>query len=79
MAGNLYLAYTSAFRVLFCTENQKDRNTRWLCCCFFGSGVTGIIFIFFKLGAKFDVELFSLLAMNATALLLNKLSVKKGI
>ncbi len=41
----------------------------------FGAGVASIIFILSELGAKFDVELFSLLAMNATVPLLNKLSL----
>lgn len=42
----------------------------------FGAGTAALIFILTQVGARFDVELFSLLAMNATGLLLNKLSLK---
>ena len=40
--------------------------------------IAAFIFILTEIGAKFDVELFSLLAMNAVVPLLNKLSVKRG-
>lgn len=45
----------------------------------FGAGVAGIIFILTELGAKFDVELLSLLVMNATVPLLNKSSLKREV
>ncbi|MFH1127883.1 MAG: RnfABCDGE type electron transport complex subunit D [Candidatus Omnitrophota bacterium] len=44
----------------------------------FGACVAGVIFVLSELGAKFDVELFSLLAMNFTVSLFNKLLPKKG-
>lgn len=44
----------------------------------FGSSVAGLIFVLTEIGAGFDVELFSLLAINASVLLLNKLSPDKG-
>lgn len=44
----------------------------------FGAGVATIIFILTEVGVKFDVELFSLLIMNATVPLLNKLSLTRG-
>jgi Na+-translocating ferredoxin:NAD+ oxidoreductase RnfD subunit len=42
----------------------------------FGAGTAALIFILTEAGVKFDVELFSLLAMNVTVPLLNKLSFK---
>jgi len=44
----------------------------------FGAGVAVLIFILTAVGARFDVELFSLLAMNIAVPLLNKLPQKKG-
>ncbi|MEI6832214.1 MAG: RnfABCDGE type electron transport complex subunit D [Candidatus Omnitrophota bacterium] len=44
----------------------------------FGAGTAALIFILTETGVKFDVELFSLLAMNITVSLLNKLSSKQG-
>ncbi|MFA6357901.1 MAG: RnfABCDGE type electron transport complex subunit D [Candidatus Omnitrophota bacterium] len=44
----------------------------------FGAGLAGLIFVLTEFGARFDVELFSLLAMNAVVPLLNKLSLTKG-
>ncbi|HTZ11296.1 MAG TPA: RnfABCDGE type electron transport complex subunit D [Candidatus Margulisiibacteriota bacterium] len=44
----------------------------------FGAGAAALIFILTETGMKFDVELLSLLVMNATVPLLNKLSTRKG-
>jgi len=44
----------------------------------FGASVAGLIFVLTEIGARFDVELFSLLAMNAAAPLFKNLIVKKG-
>lgn len=44
----------------------------------FGAGIAGLIFFLTEFGVKFDVELLSLLAMNLTVPLLNKLSTTKG-
>lgn len=44
----------------------------------FGAGTAALIFILTEAGVKFDVELFSLLAMNVTVPLLNRLSPIKG-
>lgn len=44
----------------------------------FGAGTATLVFILTQAGVKFDVELFSLLAMNALVPLLNKLSPIKG-
>ena len=44
----------------------------------FGLAVAVLIFIMTEIGARFDVELFSLLAMNVTVPLLNRIQLKKG-
>jgi Na+-translocating ferredoxin:NAD+ oxidoreductase RnfD subunit len=44
----------------------------------FGAGTAAFIFILTEAGVKFDVELFSLLVMNISVSLLNKLSPTKG-
>lgn len=44
----------------------------------FGAGLAALIFVLTEAGVKFDVELFSLLVMNATVPLLNKLPAGKG-
>lgn len=43
----------------------------------FGAGTAVLIFILTTIGVRFDVELFSLLAMNMFVPLLNKVSLKK--
>jgi Na+-translocating ferredoxin:NAD+ oxidoreductase RnfD subunit len=45
----------------------------------FGSGIAALIFILTEIGVKFDIELFSLLAMNLAVPFLNKLYVKKEV
>jgi len=44
----------------------------------FGAGVAALIFFLTEAGVRFDAELFSLLALNATVPLLNKIYSKKG-
>jgi len=44
----------------------------------FGAGTAALIFILTERGVRFDVELLSLLAMNATVPLLNRLTPAKG-
>lgn len=44
----------------------------------FGAGVSALIFILTEWGVRFDVELFSLLAMNITVPILNILPHKEG-
>lgn len=44
----------------------------------FGATTAALIFILTEQGVKFDAELFSLLVMNATVPLLNKIHIKKG-
>lgn len=43
----------------------------------FGAGIAGLIFMLTWSGLRFDAELFSLLAMNATVPLLNKLTKER--
>jgi Na+-translocating ferredoxin:NAD+ oxidoreductase RnfD subunit len=43
----------------------------------FGAGIAVLIFILTELGARFDVELFSLLFLNAVVLFFNKATPKK--
>ncbi|MCM8831700.1 MAG: RnfABCDGE type electron transport complex subunit D [Candidatus Omnitrophica bacterium] len=44
----------------------------------FGAGLAIFIFIFTELGVKFDVEVFSLLVMNLTVPILNRVALKGG-
>jgi len=44
----------------------------------FGAGTAALIFILTEAGAGFDIELFSLLAMNVTVPLLNRIPLRKG-
>ncbi len=44
----------------------------------FGAGVSALVFILTELGVRFDVELFSLLAMNIAVPLLNMIPHKEG-
>jgi Na+-translocating ferredoxin:NAD+ oxidoreductase RnfD subunit len=44
----------------------------------FGAGTAALIFAFTEVGVRLDAELFSLLLMNVTVPLLNKISLNKG-
>jgi len=71
--------YLSYFYIFIMVIEPKTTPIRMIPKLLFGAGVAALIFILTEAGARFDVELFSLLAMNATVPLLNKLSMgRKG-
>ena len=69
--------YLSYFYIFVMVIEPKTTPTRAAGKLLFGAGVVVLIFILTQTGIKLDVELLSLLAMNAIAPLLNKLSQKK--
>jgi len=44
----------------------------------FGGAVGALVFVLTQTSLSFDIELLSLLVMNAAVLLLNKIPIKKG-
>jgi len=68
-----YLSYFYIFVMLIEPKTTPLKTTgKYL----FGAGTAALIFILTGAGVKFDVELFSLLAMNVIVPLLNKLPIK---
>lgn len=70
--------YFSYFYIFVMVIEPKTTPTTMIGKYIFGAGLAALIFILTEAGAKFDVELFSLLVMNATVPLLNKLPAGKG-
>jgi len=70
--------YLSYFYIFVMVIEPKTTPLKTMGKYLFGAGTAALIFILTGAGAKFDVELFSLLAMNVTVPLLNKLSSKQG-
>ena len=70
--------YFSYFYIFVMIIEPKTTPINSLGKYIFGAGTAAFIFILTEIGAKFDVELLSLLVMNVTVPLLNKLSLKKG-
>ena len=69
--------YFSYFYIFVMVIEPKTTPLNSLGKYIYGAGTAAFIFILTETGAKFDVELLSLLAMNVTIPLLNKLSLKK--
>lgn len=69
--------YFSYFYIFVMVIEPRTTPTRLMGKLIFGAGIAILIFILTEAGAKFDVELFSLLMMNAVVPLLNKLSPRK--
>jgi Na+-translocating ferredoxin:NAD+ oxidoreductase RnfD subunit len=65
--------YFSYFYIFVMVIEPKTTPPQTIAKYLFGAGTAALIFILTEAGARFDVELFSLLAMNATVPLLNKL------
>lgn len=63
--------YLSYFYIFVMVIEPKTSPVKPLGKLLFGAGVAGLIFILTQAGAKFDVELFSLLAMNLAAALIS--------
>lgn len=70
--------YFSYFYIFVMVIEPKTTPVKTAGKYLFGAGTAALIFILTELGVRFDVELFSLLAMNAAVALLNKLSPGKG-
>jgi len=70
--------YLSYFYILVMVIEPKTTPIKPWGKYFFGAGVAGLIFILTGLGVKFDAELFSLLIMNITVPILNKIPYNKG-
>ena len=70
--------YLSYFYIFVMVIEPKTTPLKTIGKYLFGAGTAALIFILTEAGVKFDVELFSLLAMNITVPLLNKLSSKQG-
>jgi len=70
--------YLSYFYIFVMVIEPKTTPLKTMGKYLFGAGTAALIFILTEAGVKFDVELFSLLAMNVTVPLLNKLSSKQG-
>jgi len=69
--------YLSYFYIFVMVIEPKTTPLKTMGKYLFGAGTAALIFILTEAGVKFDVELFSLLAMNVTVPLLNKLSSKR--
>ena len=70
--------YFSYFYIFVMVIEPKTTPLKAMGKYLFGAGTAALIFILTEAGVKFDVELFSLLAMNVTVPLLNKLSSRQG-
>jgi Na+-translocating ferredoxin:NAD+ oxidoreductase RnfD subunit len=69
--------YLSYFYIFIMVVEPKTTPIKKMGKFIFGAGVAVLIFILTGWGVKFDVELFSLLAMNAAVPLANSLFLKK--
>ena len=69
--------YLSYFYIFIMVIEPKTTPLNYLGKYLFGAGLAAVIFILTETGAKFDVELLSLLVMNAAAPLLNRLPLKR--
>lgn len=69
-----YLSYFYLFIMLVEPKTTPMRNFGKI---IFGTSVAALIFILIQHGAQFDVELFSLLALNLTTPLLNKVPERR--
>ena len=73
------LGYLSYFFIFVMLIEPLTSPVRPMGKYIFGAGVAGLIFVLTELGTRFDVELFSLLAMNAAVPLFNRLPAQKGV
>ncbi len=71
-------SYFSYFYIFIMLIEPKTTPSRTTGKYIFGMGVAVLIFILTEVGIKFDVELFSLLVMNALILLLYRIPTNKG-
>ncbi|MCX5657344.1 MAG: RnfABCDGE type electron transport complex subunit D [Candidatus Omnitrophica bacterium] len=71
--------YFNYFYIFIMVIEPKTTPVRALGKYLFGACTAALIFVLTEIGAKFDVELFSLLAMNAFVPLLNKIPLKSPL
>lgn len=74
--GNIF-SYFSYFYIFVMVIEPKTTPVSSIGKFIFGAGIAALIFILTETGAKFDVELLSLLIMNATVPLLNRTLLRK--
>lgn len=65
--------YLSYFYIFIMIVEPRTTPVKRAAKYLFGAGVAGLIFVLTESGARFDVELFSLLAMNLAVPLLNRI------
>ncbi len=70
--------YFSYFYIFIMVIEPKTTPFKPIAKYLFGAGAAALIFAFTEAGVRFDAELFSLLLMNITVPLLNKISLNKG-
>ncbi|MDD5449377.1 MAG: RnfABCDGE type electron transport complex subunit D [Candidatus Omnitrophica bacterium] len=75
--GNIF-GYFSYFYIFVMIIEPKTTPLKPAGKYLFGAGIAALIFILTEAGVRFDAELLSLLAMNATVPLLNKIPLKRG-
>lgn len=73
------LGYLSFFYIFVMIIEPKTSPVKPRGQIIFGAGIAILIFILTESGARFDVELFSLLVFNIGILLINKVTPKKGV
>ena len=72
------LGYLSYFYIFVMIIEPKTSPVKPRGQIIFGAGIAILIFMLTEFGAKFDVELFSLLILNMAVLLINKITFKQG-
>jgi len=70
--------YFSYFYIFIMVIEPKTTPLDSISKYLFGAAAAALVFVFTEAGVRFDVELFSLLLMNVTVPLLNKVSLNKG-
>jgi Na+-translocating ferredoxin:NAD+ oxidoreductase RnfD subunit len=73
------VGYASYFYIFIMLIEPKTAPAKLAGKYLFGAGAAVVLFVLTQAGARFDVELFSLLAMNAAAPWLNKIALKNGV
>ncbi|MBI4706435.1 MAG: RnfABCDGE type electron transport complex subunit D [Candidatus Omnitrophica bacterium] len=76
--GNIF-GYFSYFYIFVMVIEPKTTPVKSLEKYIFGAGLAVLIFVLTEAGARFDVELFSLLVMNASVPILNRIRLKREV
>ena len=70
--------YFSYFYIFVMVMEPKTTPFKSIAKYIFGAGAAAFVFVLTEAGVRFDVELFSLLLMNSTVPLLNKIPLNRG-